>query len=176
MEENKNFKPQISRVIISILASLYFLYYFFTLADWHFLDAANLIIHEAGHVVFMFFGEFLHILGGSLFQILLPVLFVYYFYKREDYFSASLLLFWVGQNLLNVSVYASDAIAMQLPLLGGDSVGHDWNALLSITGLLSHTALVGSTIYFCGAVCILLAICFSFYFSLYSRDVSEKSF
>jgi len=30
------------------------------------LDGANLIFHEAGHVIFAFFGEFLQFLGGSI--------------------------------------------------------------------------------------------------------------
>jgi hypothetical protein len=151
-----------SRYIIATLASAYFLYYLATYTQWHFLDNVNLIIHEAGHVIFMFFGNFMHILGGSLFQVLFPAVFVCYFYRRGEYFSASLVLFWVGQNLLNVSVYASDAIAMQLPLLGGDSVGHDWNNLLTMTNTLKYTKTIGTTMYILGVVVIVSAIYLSF--------------
>lgn len=110
----------------------------------------------------MFFGEFMHILGGSLFQVLFPAVFVGYFYRRQEYFSASLVLFWVGQNLLNVSVYASDAIAMQLPLLGGDNVGHDWNNLLVMTNSLRYTKVIGNTIFILGIIVIVFAIYYSF--------------
>ena len=146
------------KLFLAILTSIYFLYYASTYTDWHFLDNVNLIIHEAGHIVFLFFGDFMHILGGSLFQVLFPFVFVLYFYRNKQYFSASLVLFWVGQNLLNVSVYASDAIVMQLPLLGGDTSGHDWNALLSMTGLLKYTNVIGSTIYIMGIIVIITAI------------------
>lgn len=154
------------RLIISIFVSAYFIYYCLTFREWHFIDSANLIIHEAGHIVFIPFGKFMHILGGSLLQVLFPFIFTCYFFRREDYFSASLLLFWVGQNLLNVSVYASDAIVMQLPLLGGDSVNHDWNSLLSMTGSLSKAPTIGSGIYAIGIFIIICAIYFSFAVSL----------
>src|SRR6185369_6686908 len=124
---------------VALAASAYFFYYASTASTWHFIDNVNLIVHEAGHWIFFPLGEFMHVLGGSLFQILFPVIYVGYFYFKRDYFSASLLLFWVGTNLVNVSVYAGDAIVMQLPLLGGDGVIHDWNYLLSTTHLISHT-------------------------------------
>lgn len=162
--ENKT-KP-----VIAILASTYFIYYLFTYTDWHFIDSVNLIIHEAGHPLFMFFGTFMNILGGSLLQVLFPCLCVIYFYRRMEYFSASLLLFWVGQNIVNVSVYASDALAMNLPLLGGDSVVHDWNALLSMTGLLGYTRAIGSGFLTIGVATMLCAI----YFSL-TNSFSKKS-
>ena len=113
----------------------------------------------------MFFGDFLHILGGSFFQVVFPFVFVLYFYFREDYFSSSILLFWVGQNLINVSVYAGDAIAMQLPLLGGDGVVHDWNWLLSATGLLKYTSAISSLFFVSGLALGTIAAVFSFMYS-----------
>ena len=151
------------KIFISSLFSLYFIYYIYTYTQWHFLDNVNLVIHEAGHIVFMFFGEFMHILGGSLFQVLFPFIFVIYFFRQKDYFSASIVLFWVGQNLINVSVYASDAIAMNLPLLGGDSSGHDWHNLLVMTNLLPYTRVIGESIFVLGVTTIVLAIYYSFY-------------
>jgi hypothetical protein len=149
----------IGRYIAAFIATLYFGYYALTSTEWHFIDNANLIIHEAGHVVFMFFGDFLHILGGSLLQVVFPLVFAGYFFFRKDLFSASLVLFWVGQNLINVSVYAGDAIVMQLPLLGGDTVMHDWNTLLSMMGLLKYTPQVSEALYVAGImVCTIAAI------------------
>jgi len=37
-------------------------------------------------------------------------------------------LWWVAQNLWNISVYVKDARAEELPLVGGGE--HDWNYLL----------------------------------------------
>jgi hypothetical protein len=159
------------KFITAIISTVYFSYYCFTYQTWHFLDNINLIIHEAGHIIFLPFGEFLHILGGSFWQVVFPLMFVLYFYQRREYFSASVVLFWVGQSLINVSVYASDAIAMQLPLLGGDSSIHDWNALLQMTGLLKYTSAIGSGIFFLGVLLILGAICSSIYCSLYPLNI-----
>ena len=38
------------------------------------LDSLNLVFHEAGHPLFSPFGETLHILGGTLMQLLVPAL------------------------------------------------------------------------------------------------------
>jgi hypothetical protein len=150
-----------TRLIIALLTSAYFIYYAFTYNKWHFLDSVNLIIHEAGHIIFMFFGTFMHIAGGSLLQILFPLVFAFYFFNRKEYFSSSLVLFWVGQNILNVSLYASDAIKMELPLLGGDGVGHDWNNLLTMTNLLPYTDTIGKLLFSIGIFVIICAIYFS---------------
>lgn len=162
----KNISINKTKLIISIIASAYFIYYCFTYSDWHFIDNVNLIIHEAGHVIFSLFGEFIQLTGGSLLQIIFPIVFTYYFYRQQEYFSASLLLFWVGQNIINVSVYVSDAIVMQLPLLGGDSSMHDWNNILQMSGLIRYTDNIGLGIFILGIIVIIYAIFSSLYLSL----------
>lgn len=148
---------RILKIIVAVLASAYFFYYAATPYTWHFIDNANLLIHEAGHWIFWPFGDFMHILGGSLNQVLVPLLFVGYFYFEKEYYSAAITLFWVGQNLINVSVYAGDAVKMQLPLLGGDNVIHDWNWLLFDLGQLHHTAVIAGTIRTLGIVVLIIA-------------------
>ena len=162
----KNNSINKTRFIVASLVSVYFVYYCFTYTKWHFIDNINLIIHEAGHFVFLFFGQFIHFLGGSILQIVLPIIFVIYFYKKQEYFSSSLLLFWVGQNFINVSVYISDSIVMQLPLIGGE---HDWNNILQMSGLIKYTKEIGSSFYFIGIFIIFIAIYFSFANSLNER-------
>lgn len=149
------------KIAISVLATFYFLYYAETAKDWHFIDNFNLIIHEAGHSIFFFLGDFVQVIAGSLFQILVPVTFVVYFYVKENYLSSSLLLFWVGQSIVNVSVYVSDAILMQLPLLGGENSIHDWNYILNSLGVIRYTKILGSLTFDIGVLFILLASYFS---------------
>ena len=96
------------------------------------------------------------IAGGSLFQVIMPALFVGYFWYNQKYYSAALVLFWVGQSILNVSVYAGDSLAQQLPLLGGQDSIHDWNYLLSSLNLLPATAKVAGTIRILGTIVIVL--------------------
>ncbi|MEK7635388.1 MAG: hypothetical protein AAB446_03100 [Patescibacteria group bacterium] len=157
----KNAIKNLGKLFVAICATVYFLYYAKTATDWHFIDNFNLIIHEAGHSILFFLGEFIQVAAGSLFQILLPLIFVLYFYLHKNYFSSSLLLFWVGQNVINVSVYLSDAIITQLPLLGGDSSIHDWNYLLNSLGILKHTSTIGSLTFDAGVLIIILAAYFS---------------
>lgn len=154
-----------ARLIGATLASIYFISYALTPRDWHFIDNANLIFHEAGHTIFIFFGEFIHVLMGSGFQVLLPLGIAAYFWYTEQRFAAAMCLMWVGQNLINVAVYAGDAFAMQLPLLGGDGVMHDWNYLLTTLHLLPWTSQVAATISALGFITIATGIVLSFIFA-----------
>jgi hypothetical protein len=144
------------------VASLYSLYYAFTPTEWHFIDYANLIFHEAGHGMFMFFGEFTSTLMGSGVQILLPFFISLYFFFKDQKISAGIVLMWTGFNLINVSIYAGDALTRQLPLLGGDNVIHDWNYLLSSLNLLPYTAQVAGIFYALGFIAIGTGIVLSF--------------
>lgn len=157
----KNKSINWGRIIITIVVTLYMLFYLNSLSEWHFIDNVNLIFHEAGHIIFGFFGEFIKFLGGTLMQLLIPAIFSVYFFRKGDNFSASLLLFWLGQNFLNVSVYAGDALSMELPLLGGGSVIHDWNYLLSTINILKYTDQVSLFLYFVGIIILIFAMVFS---------------
>jgi hypothetical protein len=149
-------------MFISIAAGLYCFYYLLTIDGWHFLDNVDLIIHEAGHVIFMPFGKFMYIAGGSLLQLIIPALFISYFFFQRQLYSSYILLYWLGINFFNVARYASDAIVMQLPLLGGDSSGHDWHNLLTMTSGLQHTKGISTFIYALGVICVCAGLAFSF--------------
>ncbi len=106
-------------------------------ASWSFLDGVNLIFHEAGHIILFWGSQFLSVLGGSLFQVLVPTVCAAAFLRRGDAFGAGLCGIWTGQSLVGVSRYIADARAQALPLLGGDGVIHDWNYLLGRLGFLA---------------------------------------
>ncbi|HVQ36934.1 MAG TPA: hypothetical protein VMS31_05350 [Pyrinomonadaceae bacterium] len=153
------------KLAVAVIASLYFLWCAYDPYQWHLIDGVNLVIHEAGHLVFSPFGEFMMIAGGSLFQVIMPALFVGYFWYNGKYYSAALVLFWVGESILNVSVYAGDSVALQLPLLGGQDSMHDWNYLLSSLNLLQSTSKVAGAIRLLGTVIIAVAALGSVKFS-----------
>ncbi|MEJ7848093.1 MAG: hypothetical protein WKF92_08405 [Pyrinomonadaceae bacterium] len=96
------------KLIFAILLIIYFLWIASDPMQGSFLDLVDLPIHETGHLLFRPFGEFMMIAGGSLFQIIFPAVFVGYFVWHEKYYSAAIVLFWVGQRILNVWVYASE--------------------------------------------------------------------
>jgi hypothetical protein len=154
----------------ALIVGLYFLWCAYKPDEWHFLDNVNLVIHEAGHIVFMPFGEFVMIAGGSLFQVIVPLVFCGYFFWRGQYYAGCLTAFWPGESILNVSVYARDAVEMQLPLLGGQDSIHDWNYMLDRLGMLGSTATIAGLIRFAGALTIIAALVGAIYFALADAD------
>jgi hypothetical protein len=158
------------KLILALVAGLYFLWWSRDPSQGQFLDMVNLIIHEAGHTVFRPFGEYLCAAGGSLLQVIMPAAFVVHFYRRNDPYSVGMVLLWVGQSVLNVSVYAADAVKMELPLLGGDAVTHDWNYLLETAGLLRMTWLVSGLIRFFGTLAILAGAVIALWYAVPKPD------
>jgi len=114
------------------------------------MDSVDLPIHETGHLVFAPFGEVIQFLGGTLFQLIMPAAFVVYFLRRKDRFAASCALWWVGQNLWNISVYIADARTELLPLVGGGE--HDWAFLLGRMGWLKFDRVIAHDVWFVGVM------------------------
>lgn len=133
----------IKRWGVSILILPVVIYLLVNRGEYGVIDNFNLVIHEAGHFFFSFLGKFIYTLGGTLMQIMLPLLFIWYFFKNYYRTGVQLSLLFLGQNIINISVYAADAQARKLPLLGGNKVYHDWHYLLSELNLLKYDAAVG---------------------------------
>jgi hypothetical protein len=140
--------------------------YFITAGvDWEkigssFMHNINLPFHEFGHILFMPFGEFMMILGGSLFQVLLPLaLMCVFVFKQRDTFAGSIMLWWCGQSFIDVSPYIADAEYRALPLVGGGGEeSHDWGNLLTMMDALDNTQTVANCSFAIGAVLIIVAI------------------
>jgi hypothetical protein len=125
---------------------------------WDPLDDLNLAVHEAGHLVFSAFGETMTILGGSLFQVIVPAVFVAYFARTRQRYAAAVTMSWVAVNLLNVARYIGDARSQQLPLLGGEDSIHDWWYLLINWDLLPRDLTIARWVHFAGVVAFLVAV------------------
>lgn len=160
--EIRNSSYDLYKVFIALCLTIYFCWIILNPNEWNFLQNVNLIFHEAGHFIMIFFGEFLTTAGGTIFQILIPIVCCLYFFLKQEYFSASLLAFWIGQSFIGVSIYARDAIVMQLPLLGGDTSGHDWHNMLSSMNILNSASTVANIFYGIGVMIIIFASIFSF--------------
>ncbi len=115
---------------------------------WDLLDDVNLAVHEAGHVLFSIFGDIPGVLGGSLFQVMIPAIFAGYFFRSKQRFSGAITLAWVAQSMVNVSVYIRDARAQDLPLLGGENSIHDWWYILINWDLLQYDRQIGGFVHF----------------------------
>lgn len=133
--------------------------------DWEhiggsFLHNINLPFHEFGHVLFSPFGRFMMLLGGSLFQILMPLIAMLSFsWQMRDNFAASVMLWWCGQNFVDVSPYIADAKARDLPLILGLSEDyHDWGNLLSMTGTLDSAKTIAQISFIIGSLIMIFAL------------------
>ena len=148
----------IKRWIPSLIILPLALYFTFTRGQYGMIDNADLVIHEAGHIFFSFFGKYIYTLGGALMQILLPGVILWYFLSNYYRTGMQFTLLWMGQNFVNISVYAADARAQALPLLGGNSVYHDWHYLLGEINLLEYDQEVGYIIFGIGILIFLTAV------------------
>jgi hypothetical protein len=106
--------------------------------SWSIIDNINLPVHETGHLVFAPFGLTMQLLGGTMLQLLLPLACAAYFTMHGDEHAASVGIWWVGQNFMNISAYMADAQPMSLVFTAGGD--HDWNILFGEWGVLTHAA------------------------------------
>ena len=128
-----------------------------------FMHNINLIFHEAGHIIFSPFGKFISTLGGSLSQLLMPTIVAGAFLlKNRDAFGASVGLWWLGQNFLDLAPYINDARSLTLPLLGGVTGQdvedyHDWEYILRQLHLLKADHFLAHTAQASGVILMLTA-------------------
>jgi hypothetical protein len=144
------------RLVLTILLALYALPLIRHPEDGSVIDSLDLAIHETGHLVFSMFGEVIQFAGGSLFQLIVPAAFVVYFARHGDKHAATIPLWWLAQNLWNISVYVRDARTQELPLVGGGE--HDWAFLLGTFGLLAHDQGIGRAVHALGVLVYLVAV------------------
>lgn len=121
-----------------------------------FMHSILLPIHEAGHVFMMPFGEFMTILGGSLFQVALPLAIGLAFVLRQrDFFGATICIWWAGASLIDLAPYIWDSLHPQLILLGGrtgEDGPHDWIYLLQHFGVLHRAHAFGVAVHRLGVL------------------------
>lgn len=124
-------------------------------------SGVTLVVHEAGHLLFRPFGEFLMVAGGSITQVAVPVLAGFGFLRQRDYFAVSVAGGWLAVSLCNLATYVSDAIAQGLPLVGFSSDPiHDWHYLLGAMNLLPCCGLFATLIRCIAFIVLLLSLGF----------------
>lgn len=138
---------------------------------YFFLDNFLLITHEAGHTFFSIFGiRFVTILGGSLFQILLPLIIVFFFWINRKRTGLQLSICLLGFSWLDVAGYTADAGMRQLPLIGGLSKeSHDWYNLLYQLNWLDQDKLIAVIFAVFGISCYILALSMPILFKKYQQ-------
>jgi hypothetical protein len=125
-----------------------------------YLSGADLLFHEAGHLLFSPFGEEVSIWGGTLTQILIPSgIMTAFLWTRRPY-SASVMGCWAGQNLFSISDYIKDARAQVLPYVGGEI--HDWAYILGRFRLLEKDQTIANAVWFAGLAAFLVCSAWGF--------------
>jgi hypothetical protein len=144
---------------------------------WHLV---NLPFHEAGHIIFRPFGRFVTSLGGSLNQLLIPLLcLIVFLLKTRDTFAAAFALWWFGENFMDLAPYINDARSLTLPLLGGNTGRtspygfHDWEYILKESGLAHCDHALAQIAYRSGTVLMIFALVWGGYI-LYKQYKSLK--
>ena len=173
MENNINTKI---KKIIKLSFLLISAYYFYLISnnplEYSIVHSIHLVFHEAGHPTFGLLGiQFLQMAGGTIMQLLIPLVFIYYFFSKRDIYSTAFIILWLASSFFDVAAYAKDAILMNLDLLGGDNVIHDWNYLLSTLGVLKYTAQISSSIYFLGIVSLVSGLAIGIYDLFFNKEV-----
>ena len=128
-----------------------------------FMHTINIVFHEAGNVIFSLFGDFMRIIGGSLLQLIVPLVILFsLLIKNKDTFGASISLWWFSQSLMDLVSYIDDAERQEMWLLGGvqgkDMPGiHDWNNILSQLDMMQSAHTIATTVSWTATSLMLIA-------------------
>jgi hypothetical protein len=129
-----------------------------------YMHLVNLPFHEAGHVFFRPFGSFITSLGGTLGQLIMPLICAsVLLLKTRDPFGASVTLWWFGQNFFDIAPYINDARSLSMPLVGGNfgyssPYGfHDWEYLLTESGLLQQDHFIAKSSVTIGSIIFIIS-------------------
>ena len=114
--------------------------------QWVFvLDSANLVFHEAGHPLFgLLLGQRMTVYGGTLGQLVFPLVAMGSFWQRREAVSLALCAGWLCQNFWNIARYMADARRHVLPLVGNGE--HDWTEIFSQWHILHRDTVVASVV------------------------------
>ena len=107
------------------------------------LDFVNLMIHEGGHFFFSWFGRTIMILGGTLGELIVPLLCLAYFWWKRETTAIAFCSFWFFENFLYIGTYMADARTSALPLVGSED--SDWTLLFTQWGILLRDQQIGHT-------------------------------
>ncbi|MEW6615826.1 MAG: hypothetical protein AB1401_10220 [Thermodesulfobacteriota bacterium] len=112
------------------------------------IDHANLLFHEAGHIIFGIFGSTLGLYGGTLGQLVFPIITALTFLRQAALVSFSVSMLWLFENFFNIARYMADSRAQELPLVGSGE--HDWTTIFTGIGLLNYDTAVANFVRFIG--------------------------
>lgn len=123
---------------------------------YHWVDGINLLIHEAGHVVFSVFGETPALLAGPVLQLAVPFLITFQLWRRGESVPAAVSALWSAESLMYTAEYLADANRLALPLTSDHP--HDWHLLLDRAGALGSAEAIGLTLHLIASAAAIAAV------------------
>lgn len=120
------------------------------------LDHANLLFHEAGHPIIGIFSTRLETYGGTIGQLVFPMLLAVSFWRKGKALAFAASVIWFFENWLNIARYMADARALELPLVGGGD--HDWNTIFTRWNVLQYDLDIAGVVRFTGWAGMMMAI------------------
>ncbi|MGA9472675.1 MAG: hypothetical protein WBV36_09440, partial [Terriglobales bacterium] len=148
---HEDWRP-ISRLAVGGWLVFYFLFLIYAFrahGGYLFIDSANLVVHEGGHLLFSWGGATLCLWGGTLLQWAVPFLLAAYFFYQRQTAAFVFCLFFFFENWLYTATYMADARAMVLPLVttgDPDFVEHDWHTIFSSLGVLQYDTTIAAVV------------------------------
>ncbi len=122
--------------------ALFLLYAFADRSGFLIVDYVNLLIHEGGHFFFSWFGNTIMILGGTIGELLVPLLCAIYFFCQRETTGFAFSTYWLFENFPYIGTYMADARSAALPLVGSEE--SDWTILFGQWGLLAEDQKIGA--------------------------------
>jgi hypothetical protein len=116
------------------------------LLQW--FDLVLVPVHEGGHLLFRFFGEWLMVIGGTFLQLFVPFALAIYFLFRRQLPGTAFCAFFFFEQFLPVGAYMADARnqSLEYVTVGDPELAvHDWSYLFSHAGILRHDTQIGGT-------------------------------
>jgi hypothetical protein len=155
---------------------LFMAYAFSKHGEFLFIDLANLVVHEGGHLLFGWFGQTIGLWGGTILQWMVPFLLATYFFVQGQTAAFVFSSFFFFENWLYTATYMADARSMILPLVtvgDPDFAEHDWNTIFTRLGVLQHDTTIAGAVRLLGWCGMLGIVAWLVWQSLQKRE--EKS-
>src|SRR4029077_19527840 len=140
------------------------------------IDVVFVPIHEGGHLLFRFFGEFLAVAGGTILQLSVPLMLAAWFVVKRQIPGTAFCVLFFCEQFLPISTYMADARAQELPLLtvgDADFVIHDWAYLFGKLGVLDHDIQIAHAVRVLGWIGMFATVAWLVWRSLRTKTVES---
>ncbi len=136
--------------------------------DYRFIpvvDDANVVFHEAGHFIFDVFGDTVGLYGGTLGQLLPPLICAVVFWRQKSLVSLAVALLWFFENFFMAAGYIETARSEGPVVMGVLGIGiHDWWRILIRWGVLQYDTTIATIVRIVGWVGLSSTLVYVAYF------------